>query len=86
MNGFDRFCAVLAFILGVVFLGLGALGLFLGCSAHFTLPPVLGALPALVGWGIVRPIVVAWGNGSRPIPPRYYPEPLPREDNWPEGS
>ena len=52
MSVFDRLCAAVAFMLGVVFLVLGAIGLFTGCSAHFRLPPVLGALPALVGWGV----------------------------------
>jgi len=40
-----------------------------GCKAHFTLPPILGALPALAGWGIVKPIIVAWkgpGKGGMP--------------------
>lgn len=60
LSGFDRFCAVTSFGLGIVLLILGALGLFVGCSANFTLPPVLGILPALVGWGIVKAIYVAW--------------------------
>jgi hypothetical protein len=65
MNGFDKFCAVLAFGLGAVFLLLGTIGLVVGCSAHFTLPPVLGVVPALVGWGIVRAIYLAWkGSGA----------------------
>jgi hypothetical protein len=60
MNLFDKICAVLAFIIGAIFLPLGVVGLFMGCKANFTLPPVLGFLPALVGWGIVKPIIVAW--------------------------
>ncbi|HZL90876.1 MAG TPA: hypothetical protein VFB96_21095 [Pirellulaceae bacterium] len=60
MNIFDKLCAVLAFLLGVVLLVLGVIGLFTGCKAHFTLPPVLGAIPALVGWGIVRAVYFAW--------------------------
>jgi hypothetical protein len=60
MNLFDRICAALAFALGVVFLVLGVLGLFAGCKANFTLPPVLGAIPALLGCGIVRPILLVW--------------------------
>jgi hypothetical protein len=67
MNRFDKFCAVLAFILGCVLLGLGVIGLFTGCRAYFTLPAVLGRLPALVGWGIVRAVVVAWRQ-----PPRQF--------------
>ena len=62
MNVFDKVCGVLAFCLGVVFLILGVLGVFVGCKAHFTLPPLLGILPAFIGWGIVRPIYVAWNT------------------------
>jgi len=60
MNTFDRLCAGTAFLLGITLLILGVIGLFMGCSAHFTLPPVLGILPAFVGWGIVRAVYVAW--------------------------
>jgi len=60
MNIFDKICAGLAFVLGVVFIMLGIVGLFTGCKAHFILPPILGAVPALVGWGIIKPIIVAW--------------------------
>ena len=64
MNLFDKCCAVLAFPLGVIFLILGAIGVFAGCSANFTLPPILGVLPALVGWGIVRAIYFGWSAGG----------------------
>lgn len=74
MTTFDKACAVAAFAVGVVFLILGTLGLFFGSSAHFTLPPLLGALPAVVGWGIVKPIVVAW---KQPPPP-------PQDPSWPD--
>ena len=60
MNVFDRICAVGGFVLGLVLVLLGVLGLFTGCSANFRLPPVLGVLPAFVGWGILRAIVVSW--------------------------
>ncbi len=60
MNLLDRICAVPAFALGLAFLLLGGIGLFAGCKANFSLPPVLGGLPALVGWGILRPIWIAW--------------------------
>lgn len=60
MKYFDRFCFVLAFGLGCALLVLGSLGLFLGCKAHFTLPPVFGVVPALVGWGITRAVYLAW--------------------------
>lgn len=62
LSGFDKFCAGSAFVLGIVFLMLGAIGLFAGCSAHFTLPPVVGVVPAFVGWGIVRAVRVAWNT------------------------
>jgi hypothetical protein len=38
---------------------LGVLGLFFGCEAHFRLSPVLGIIPAFVGWGIVRTARIA---------------------------
>ncbi len=60
MNLFDKFCAILAFLLGLVFLVLGGLGLFMGCSASFQLPPPLGFVPFLVGWGIVRAVYFGW--------------------------
>ena len=60
MNIFDKICACLAFALGAVFIVLGVLGLFTGCKANFALPPILGAVPALVGWGIIKSIIVAW--------------------------
>lgn len=65
MNGFDRFCAVLAGILGAVLLLLGAIGIFFGSAAHFRLPPILGGLPALVGWGIIRTVMLAWNVPSQ---------------------
>ena len=77
MNGFDKFCAVLAFLLGVVLLVLGVVGLFTGSGAHFTLPPVLGAIPALVGWGIVRAVMTAW---KAPPSQRSEPELVTPED------
>jgi len=76
VNGFDKLCAISAFVLGIVMLGLGGLGLFAGCSAHFTLPPVAGVIPAFVGWGIVRPIWLAW---SRPTG-SHLQEPDPQRD------
>ena len=69
MNLFDKLCAVLAFVLGLALIVLGVFGLFAGCRANFSLPPILGSLPALVGWGIIRPILVAWKVGPR-SPPR----------------
>ncbi len=69
MSVFDKLCAVAAVLLGVVFLLLGVIGLFLGCSANFTLPPILGALPAFVGWGIIRAVYVAWN-----VPRKHGPD------------
>lgn len=60
MNAFDKACAALAFVLGLVLLVLGAIGLLAGCRASFTLGPVFGAIPALVGWGVVRAVYLAW--------------------------
>jgi hypothetical protein len=65
MNVFDKACAVVAFPLGVVFLILGILGLFIGCSANFSLPPILGVIPAFVGWGIIRPVIIAWRQSNQ---------------------
>lgn len=70
MNLFDKICAVLAFGLGAVLLALGVIGTFTGCKAHFTLPPILGALPAIAGWGILKPIIVAWKSPSKNAIPR----------------
>ena len=39
MNLFDKFCAALAFALGILLLVLGCIGLFAGCQANFSLPP-----------------------------------------------
>jgi hypothetical protein len=74
VNAFDKVCAVFAFVLGCVLLGLGALGLFMGCKAYFTLPAILGGLPALVGWGIVRSVVVAWRHPPWQPPRRFDPD------------
>lgn len=60
VSTFDNACAGAALILGIVLLVLGVLGVFLGCSAHFRLPPMLGVLPAFIGWGIVKSVKVAW--------------------------
>lgn len=60
MNAFDKLCAALAFVLGIVFVFYGALGLFMGCTAWFSLPQGWGVLPAFIGWGMLRPIYLAW--------------------------
>jgi hypothetical protein len=70
MNAFDKVCAGLAFLLGVVLLVLGVIGTFTGCRVHLSLPVVLGGLPALVGWGIVKGAYVAW-TSPRSSPPDW---------------
>ena len=62
LSAFDKFCAATAFMLGIALLILGIIGFFIGSGAHFTLPPILGCMPALVGWGIVKSVRVAWGS------------------------
>jgi len=73
VNLFDKICAVLAFVLGAVLLLLGVIGTFTGCKAHFVLPPIVGVLPAFAGWGIIKPIIVAW-KSPRQGPPPQIPE------------
>jgi hypothetical protein len=84
VNGFDKFCAVGAFVLGLVFLVLGVLGLFIGCKAYFTLPPLLGVVPAFIGWGIVRAVYFAWQEPRNPDEPYERPYP-PEQDYWQRG-
>ena len=87
VNIFDKICAVLAFGLGAVLLLLGVIGLFTGCKAHFTLPPILGALPALAGWGIVKPIIVAWKSpGKGGIPGRMGTDDIERYKSASENA
>lgn len=71
MNAFDRICAVLAFALGVALLLAGFFGLFMGVRMWFTLPPVLGLLPAFAGWGVLRAVYFAWSvkKADSPNPP-----------------
>ena len=64
MTLFDKICAVLAMVLAVVFLVLGAIGFFTGANANFSLPPVLGALPFFIGWGIFRSVTIAWRSSN----------------------
>lgn len=68
MSGFDRFCAVLAGGLGAILMLMGLFGLFAGIKAHFSLPPVLGLLPAFVGWGVIRSIMLAWNVSQDSLP------------------
>ena len=85
LNLFDRICALLAAILGLLLLLIGGFGLFFGAQASFTLPPILGALPALVGWGIVRSVICAFRANRSQRPHRshkdslsIYRDPVPR--------
>ena len=64
MNLFDKFCAAFSFLLGILLILLGVVGVFEGCHANFSLPPVLGVAPAFIGWGIVRPILIAWKRSA----------------------
>ncbi len=66
MNAFDKLCAALAFVLGIVFVFYGALGLFMGCTAWFSLPQGWGVLPAFIGWGMLRAIYLAWNVKPQP--------------------
>ncbi|MFI5381761.1 MAG: hypothetical protein ACHRHE_20890 [Tepidisphaerales bacterium] len=60
MGLFTKCCSILAAILAIALLILGFFGLFLSISAHFTLPPIVGVIPALVGWGILRSVWIAF--------------------------
>ena len=65
MTTFDKMCACLAIPIGAVFLVLGAVGLFAGCSPHFTLPPGMGVLPFFLGWAMTVPLIRAWRRSPR---------------------
>ena len=60
----DKLCIGAAFLLGLGFLVLGGIGLFGGCNAHFSLPPIWGFIPAIFGWGIVRSVIHAWKGSA----------------------
>jgi hypothetical protein len=60
MTAFDKVCAVFAIPIGIVFMILGADGLFAGANVHFTLPPILGGLPFFLGWGMTIPLIRYW--------------------------
>ena len=81
MNWFDKCCAALAAALGVALIVLGVVGLFIGCRAAFQLPPVIGVLPALVGWGIFRSVLIAWRapRGPQPITAQAAPPAAPSQ-------
>ena len=60
VNKFDKVCAVVAIPLGGVLMVLGALGLFWGCKADFSLPPFIGFLPFLAGWAMCVTVIKYW--------------------------
>ncbi len=60
MNLFDKICTCLAVPIGVVFMILGAFGVFFGSQAHFDLPPVLGGLPFFLGWAMSVTLIRCW--------------------------
>lgn len=60
LNAFDRLCVIVAFPVGIGFLFVGLPGCFMGANLNLTLPPVLGGLVFLAGWGILKAIIVAW--------------------------
>lgn len=65
MTGFDKLCAVFAIPIGIVFMVLGAVGLFTGSKANFSLPPILGGLPFFLGWGMSIPLIRYWRISNR---------------------
>jgi hypothetical protein len=85
MSVFDKACAVLALLFGLILLGVGAFGMILGVRLWVDLPPVLGVLPALAGWGVYRTFRIAWradraARLERTAPariPSIYRDPIP---------
>ncbi|NNJ27665.1 hypothetical protein [Alienimonas chondri] len=69
MSTFEKVCAAFAILLGGGLMLLGAVGLFLGSSANFTLPPVLGVAPFFFGYGICIPLVRYWRMSNAPPSP-----------------
>ncbi len=71
MSTFEKICAACAILLGGVLMLLGVFGLVFGAKAQFTLPPVLGAAPFFVGYGICIPLVRYWrmSNALQSPPP-----------------
>ena len=60
MNMFEKICMVLTIPVGAIFMVLGIIGLFAGCNAHFTLPPILGVLPFFLGFAMFVCLVKYW--------------------------
>ena len=65
MTTFDKVCSALSIPVGIIFMILGAVGLFTGAKAHFSLPPVLGGLPFFLGWGMSIPLIRYWKISNR---------------------
>ena len=65
MTVFDKICAALSIAIGAIFMLMGVIGLFVGSKAHFVLPPILGGLPFLLGWGMCVPLVKYWRMSNR---------------------
>ena len=68
MTTFDKACAVIAIPIGVIFMVLGAIGLFTGSNANFTLPPILGGLPFFLGWAMSIPLIRYWKISVATLP------------------
>jgi hypothetical protein len=65
LRWFDKVCAVLAAIFGIGLIVTGILRLVAAVSAPFTLPPILGLLRAVCGYGILRCVHIAFRSGRR---------------------
>lgn len=81
MNTFDKICAVVSIPIGGALMILGVIGIFAGSSANFNLPPILGGLPFLVGWGACVIVLRHWrqsggdgGAGNLGFAKDLYPE------------
>ena len=64
MNVFEKLCMILTIPVGAIFMALGIFGLFMGCNAHFTLPPLLGVLPFFLGFPMCVCLVRYWKLGN----------------------
>jgi hypothetical protein len=64
MNVFEKLCMIVTIPVGALLMGLGVLGLFAGCNAHFTLPPILGFAPFLLGFAMCVCLVRYWKLGN----------------------
>jgi hypothetical protein len=60
LNTAEKVCAILVLLLGVVFVIQGVLGVFMEVRANYTLPPVIGALPFFLGYGMIRCVMIAF--------------------------